>query len=80
MSSSLFARAPRDLLVAVADAALKATTDAANQLAGSVEHPQSCAIWVELDDVDAALHPIGSCDCGLYDLDRALDALRLAVA
>jgi hypothetical protein len=31
-------------------------------------HPQDCAIWVELDDVSAALHPVGRCDCGLSDI------------
>ena len=31
-------------------------------------HPELCSVWVELDDVVAALHPVGTCNCGLAEL------------
>lgn len=32
------------------------------------QHPDDCAVWVELDDVTGHLHPVGNCTCGLSDL------------
>jgi hypothetical protein len=59
-------------LQVVEKAARRATTDDPRELAGSVEHPQTCALWVELDDVTGAVHPVGTCDCGLAELVAAL--------
>jgi hypothetical protein len=54
----------RELETAIRDALTAEPT----KLAGAIEHSQSCAIWVELDDFTGALHSIGTCDCGLARL------------
>lgn len=67
--------AMRDGLIALCDVAIAAhvaTTDRPSDIAGAVAHPETCAIWVELDDVGSPLAKIGACDCGLAALVEKL--------
>lgn len=45
-----------------------ALTEALTWLREKGQHPDDCAIWVELDDVTGYVHPVGECSCGLAAL------------